>query len=246
MSAPATLFARLPTPFRVAFSTRVGGVSEGPYASLNLGLLTDDRPDAVFENRRRLLASAGVGAERASMCRQVHGARVTRAEGGGIAAPHEHPERDGVWTDRAGEAVVVLSADCLPIALCRGGPQPAIAAVHAGWRGLLGGVLDAAVRELGSAALHAALGPAIGRCCYEVGSEVAGPFRARFGADVARAGHLDLRLAARLALEQLGVEKIETVDLCTACDEGRFFSHRRDGGVTGRQGLVAYIEKETV
>ena len=185
----------------------------------------------------------GVDAKRASMCRQVHGTTVTRAERLGIEAPRSHPERDGVWTDRAEEAVMVLSADCLPIALCRAGPKPAIAAVHAGWRGLLAGVVQSAAEALGSTELHASIGPGIGVCCYEVGAEVAEPFRDRFGTDVTRGRHLDLKVAARRALEELGVAEVHTVDACTSCDQTLFFSHRRDRGRTGRQGLVAFIEK---
>ena len=177
------------------------------------------------------------------MCRQVHGARVTQADAAGIDTPREHPERDGVWTDRALDPVVVLSADCMPISLCRTtGARPAVAAVHAGWRGVLAGVIEAGVTALDSSQLYASIGPAIGPCCYEVGADLAEQFSARFGSDVVRAGHLDLPLAARRVLEGLGVREIETIDACTACDEERFFSHRRDNGRTGRQGLVAFIE----
>jgi len=242
VTSPTTISAKAPAPFRVEFTTRVGGVSSGPFESLNLGLMTEDEPEAVLENRKRLMSALGVDAARASMCRQVHGARVTDAEGAGIDTPRSHPERDGVWTDRALEPVVVLSADCVPIALCRNDPRPAVAAVHAGWRGLLAGVIEAAVDALGSSRLHASVGPAIGACCYEVGSEVADPFSARFGRGVVHGGHVDLQAAARCALEELGVPEIETISACTACDQTRFFSHRRDNGRTGRQGLVAFIE----
>ena len=243
MTTPATIAARTPAPFRVEFATRIGGVSEGAFASLNLGLLTDDEPRAVFQNRERLLAGLGVDAARGSMCRQVHGNVVTQAEPTGIDSAREHPVRDGVWTEGANEPVVVLSADCVPIALCRPGRRPAVAAVHAGWKGLLAGVIEAGVAALASAELHASIGPAIGPCCYEVGMDVAERFGARFGRDVVRDRQLDLPLAARRALEALGVREIETIDACTACDEQRFFSHRRDNGRTGRQGLVAFIEK---
>lgn len=234
---------RLPAPFRAAFATRKGGVSEGAFSSLNLGLMTEDDPGAVFENRERLLAGLGVDATRASMCRQMHGTTVSRADALGVERPREHPERDGVWTDQPREPLLVLSADCLPIALCRAGSPPAIAAVHAGWRGLIDGVLESACTSLGDGRLAASIGPSIGPCCYEVGDEVAGPFAARFGSDVMQGRKLDLRLAARRALEPLGVAQIETIDVCTACDQRRFFSHRRDEGRTGRQGLVVFIEE---
>ncbi len=232
----------MPAPFRVAFSTRLGGVSEGSFASLNLGLATDDSETAVLENRTRLLAALEADVSRASMCRQVHGATVSRGVPTGIDKPYEHPERDGVWTDGRMQPLVVLSADCVPVALCRPGTMPAVAAVHAGWRGLLGGVVDAAARALESTTLIASIGPAIGRCCYEVSSDLAGEFRARFGRDVASGNQVDLVLSARRALEGAGVTVVETVDLCTACDSRLFFSHRRDAGTTGRQGLVAFIE----
>ena len=242
MNDLSTIVADVPGPYRVAFSTRTGGASEDAYASLNLGLRTDDRPEAVFENRRRLFRGLGVDPSRASMRRQVHGNVVARAHAAGVEAARDHPEGDGVWTDRPMEPVLVLSADCVPIALCRQGSSPAVAAVHAGWRGLIGGVLDSAIASLGTAALHASIGPSIGPCCYEVGSEVAEPFRARFGHGVTSGRQLDLRAAARRALEALGVRQITTIDECTACEEDRFFSHRRDQGQTGRQGLVAFIE----
>lgn len=242
MSTPSVIAADVPAPFRAAFSTRRGGVSDGDFSSLNLGLLTDDDAASVLENRRRLLSSLGVDPGLAAMCRQVHGAVVTKADPIGVDTPAHHPERDGVWTDRPGEAVMVLSADCVPIVLCRRGERPAVAAVHAGWRGLLADVVGSAVAALGSNDLHASIGPAIGPCCYEVGVDVAEPFRDRFGAEVVRAESVDLHLAARRALNDLGVSDVETIDVCTACDAGRFFSHRRDRGRTGRQGLVAFIE----
>ena len=112
--------------------------------------------------------------------------------------------------------------------------------MHAGWRGLLEGVVAAAVGALGAPAA-AIVGPGIGPCCYEVGAEVAEPFRARFGARVLRGRNLDLPAAAELALAAAGCTSVERVDLCTACNEARFFSHRRDGERTGRQGVIGVI-----
>jgi len=245
VTKPGTILVDVPSPFRIAFSTRIGGVSTGAFASLNLGLATDDKDVAVLDNRERLLAALDADVTRAAMCRQVHGATVSRASATGIHEPYEHPERDGLWTDRSMEPVVVLSADCVPVALCRPGTRPAIAAVHAGWRGLLAGVLEATVDALESTALVASIGSAIGRCCYDVSRDLAGQFSARFGRDVTRKSQLDLALSARRALEQAGVRTIQNVDLCTACNPKLFFSHRRDAGVTGRQGLVAFIEEAT-
>ena len=221
-----------PGPYVVAFSTRLGGISGGNFASLNLGLKTADERDNVLENRRRLYAAVGAGEGPVSMTRQRHSALVHRAGNGGL------PEGDGVWTDEPGEAVLQLAADCVPIALARtGGARPAVAVLHAGWRGLLAGVVEAGVRALGPGELAAAVGPSIGPCCYEVGDEVA----AAFGPDVMRGGNLDLWAASERALRAAGVERIERVGLCTACRPDLFFSHRRDRGVTGRQGVIARV-----
>jgi YfiH family protein len=230
-----------PRPYRVVFSTRLGGVSEGPFASLNLGLLTDDEPARVLENRRRLCEEAGVDGAGAAMARQMHGAAVLEAEPRGILAPAVHPPCDGLWTDRSGLALAVVTADCLPVALWRTGGTPGIAVLHAGWKGLLAGILEAGADALGGGRLDAVVGPGIGACCYDVGEEVAGRYRARFGADVVHGRSLDLRASAEVALREAGCAKVEHVDRCTACEAELFFSHRRDGGRTGRQGVIAYV-----
>jgi copper oxidase (laccase) domain-containing protein len=113
--------------------------------------------------------------------------------------------------------------------------------VHVGWRGLIAGIVEAAVAALGGAELTATIGPGIGPCCYEVGGEVAAPFRERFGLQVVRNGRLDLPSATEQALRASGVASVSRVDLCTACNPDLFFSHRRDGRQTGRQGLIAYV-----
>jgi polyphenol oxidase len=233
-----------PGPYRVAFSTRLGGVSEGPYESLNLGLLTSDEPERVRENRRRLCAHVGADPDSATMAMQRHGARVTRADGRGVAHANAVFETcDGLWTDMRGEAVMLIAADCLPIALCRDGGRPALAVLHVGWKGLLEGIAEAGAAAIrgGAGRLTAAIGPGIGRCCYEVGEEVATPYRERFGADVLQGRYLDLPGAAERALRAAGVDAVERSDLCTACRPDLFFSHRRDGGVTGRHGVIAYV-----
>lgn len=224
-----------PGPYAVAFSTRVGGVSTAPFDTLNLGRLTADDPANVGENRRRLSAEAGTDAELLRYCRQVHGPLVRRADSQGEPG-------DGVWSDQSGEPLLVFTADCLPVALVRvNGEQPAVAALHIGWRGLLSGIVANAVQALGGGGLAAVLGPGIGPCCYEVQEDVAAPFRDRFGAEVVPDGKLDLWGATEQALRSAGVGDVSRVDLCTACHPELFFSHRRDGGRTGRQGLIAYV-----
>ena len=211
---------------RVRFTTRAGGVSEGPYASLNLGLWTDDDPAAVAENRRR----AGDGMPLA-WGRQVHGKRVLTVDG---ATAGDAPDADGVATAAPGVAALVLTADCLPIALATPG---AVAMVHAGWLGLADGVLEAgvkAIRALDPAGgLAAAIGPGAGGCCYEVGDEVA----ARFPEVARRADRtIDLKAIAASRLAAAGVTQLLDVDRCTMCEPDLFFSHRASGGLTGRQG----------
>lgn len=231
-----------PARYRVSFTTRRGGISDGPYASLNLGLLTKDDPAHVRENRHRLCSRVGANPHRATMSHQVHGVRISRARPTGVLDKVPRLElRDGMWSDEAGQAMLVLSADCLPIAVCRTRGTPAVAAVHAGWRGLLSGILDRAVLALAAGPGAAVIGPGIGPCCYEVGERVAAKFAAAYGDDVVRDGNLDLWTSAERALRNAGCREVERVDICTACHPDRFFSHRRDAGVTGRQGMIAFV-----
>ena len=224
-----------PNGYVVAFSTRRGGVSKGPYSSLNLGLLTDDDVANVEENRRRVCADVGADPQRFAMNRQVHGAIVNRARSGERGTPG-----DGLWTDEQHLPMLKVTADCLPIALARTNGRPALALLHAGRLGLLEGIVSAGVSELGSRVV-AIVGPGIGPCCYEVGAEIVDAYRARYGATVVRGRNLDLRAAAEQELRDAGVTSIEHVDLCTSCNPDAFFSHRRDGGVTGRQGVIGYV-----
>ncbi len=222
---------------RALFTTRRGGVSEGAYASLNLGRWTDDDADAVDRNREIVAGLVGVPLDAVVQGRQVHGARVERiAEARAVGS--ESPEVDGLATGEAGLASLVLTADCLPIALIAPG---AVAMVHAGWRGLAAGVVEEgvrAVRELvGDGELRAAIGPGAGGCCYEVGPEV----HAAFGARSDGAARIDLKAIARARLTVAGVAEVHDAGLCTICaDPALFFSHRRDGGVTGRQAGIAW------
>ena len=216
------------------FSTRQGGASVGPYASLNLGWITGDEPDRVRENRLRLAGAAGFDPERTLTGFQVHGAEVVRhsrpPDGAPyLRAPDEPLEADGHAAAEAGIAALVLVADCLPVALA--GPA-GVAMLHCGWRGLAGGIVARGVREV--EANEAAIGPGIGSCCYEVGEEVLQKFEG-LGDGVADGRMLDLAEVAARLLEQAGVPRVERSGLCTSCEEERFFSHRRDGDRTGRQ-----------
>jgi YfiH family protein len=214
---------------RALFTTRRGGVSTGAYASLNLGRWTDDDPTAVAANRDRLAAILDRPLDAVVQQRQVHGARVELIE-----RPQEPAEADGQATARRDVALLVLTADCLPIALAS--PQ-AVAMLHAGWRGLANGIVEEgveAMRALGTGPIEAAIGPGAGGCCYEVGDEV----RAAFGTSGRTA---DLKAIARERLEAAGVASVHDVGLCTICsDPTLFFSHRRDGGLTGRQAGIAW------
>jgi polyphenol oxidase len=223
-----------PGPYEVGFSTRRGGVSSGPYESLNLGLLTDDDPENVEENRRRLCVAVGADPERVAMNRQVHAATVNRA-----AAGERGKEGDGLWTDEPGVPMLKLTADCLPVALARQNGQPALALLHAGRLGLLEGIVEAGVATLGGK-VAAAVGPGIGPCCYEVGDEIADAYRARFGGAAVRGRNLDLWTVTERILRAAGVTSVERLDVCTSCN-AEFFSHRREGGVTGRQGVIGYV-----
>jgi purine-nucleoside/S-methyl-5'-thioadenosine phosphorylase / adenosine deaminase len=223
-----------PGPYEVVFSTRTGGVSGGAYTSLNLGLLSGDDRELVQENRRRLYEVAGAHPEHVSWPRQVHGAAVVRAGSRG-------EEADAIWTDEAHEPVMVVTADCVPVALVRIGGRPGVALAHVGWRGLLAGVVGAAVDALDGRLVAAAIGPGIGPCCYDVGEDVADPIRAAFGAGPVRDGRLDLPGAVGRALVNAGCVRVDRIGDCTSCHPERYFSHRRDDGLTGRQGAIAYV-----
>jgi YfiH family protein len=234
---------RPPGPYTVAFSTRLGGVSEGAFASLNVGRETGDEPARVFENRAHLCHELEIDPARATLARQLHGAVARRAEPKGLLSEDiDFPECDALWSEEPGQGMLLVTADCLPIALAReDGERPGLALVHAGWRGLLAGVIESTARALGRGRIRAALGPAIGPCCFEVSDEVAARFRRQFGREVAHGRNVDLWLAAEKALENAGCSEIERIKICTSCHPELFFSHRRDQGHTGRQGVIGAI-----
>jgi YfiH family protein len=226
---------------KVGFGSRVGGVSGAPYDSLNIGVLTDDADANVVENRRRLAAAVGVEAGNVPIGLQVHKADIALHVAPQEPSPFAEPgtaleEVDGHVVRHAGLAPLVLTADCLPVALA--GPG-GVAMLHCGWRGLAAGIVarGAALVE----ATSAAIGPGIGPCCYEVGPEVLETF-ADLGDGIADGRMLDLPEIARRLLVRAGVTAVESAGLCTFCEPGLFFSHRRDQGRTGRMGNLAWIE----
>jgi YfiH family protein len=179
----------------------------------------------------------GADPEALSLNRQKHTTLVHRAHRGRKGEPG-----DGLWTDEPGLPILAMGADCLTIALARGnGDRPAAAVLHAGWRGLLEGIVVEAVAKLGGKHVAAAIGPAIGPCCYEVRADVAEPFARRFGRDVVAEGKLDLWTAADRALREAGAASVERFDICTACNPGLFFSERRMGRPRGTQGVIAVV-----
>jgi len=229
-----------PPSVRALSTTRSGGVSRAPFDHLNLALHVGDDPEAVAENRRRLACHAGLP-EAPRWLEQVHGTRVLRAEEADCRA-------DGRYSNRPGEVCAVLTADCLPVLLCdRAGRE--VAAVHAGWRGLLEGVVEAALDcfQAPPSAIMAWLGPAIGPTAFEVGDEVRGAFVARDpgAADAFRpAGGrwlADLYRLARRRLAARGVTAVHGSGFCTHDDPRRFYSYRRDGR-TGRMASLIWLE----
>jgi YfiH family protein len=223
--------------YQVVFTTRRGGVSEGPYESLNLGRKSGDEVERVDENRRIACDAIGADVEELALNYQVHSGRVLQA------APRMRGEHaDGLWTDEPSLPILAMSADCLPIVIARtAGAEPAVCVLHAGWKGLLAGIVAAGADAMCGDSLAAAIGPGIGPFCYEVGEEAAAPFRERFGDEVLRGSRLDLWTSAERALRVAGVERVDRFDRCTACEPETFFSHRRDRGRTGRQGVIAYV-----
>jgi YfiH family protein len=215
----------------VAFSARLGGVSAAPYDSLNLAVRVGDERAHVMENRRRAGAAAGFDAGRLALAIQVHAADVIDVAAGrsGVLG-----EADGLFAASPGPVLAILAADCAPVVLwgSRG-----VAIAHAGWRGLVAGVVGKGVERVGE--VHAAwVGPSIHACCYEVGPEVVDAFAAA-GLPVHDASHVDPGHAAGAALRAAGVEQVLVSEICTSCDD-RFFSYRRDG-VTGRHGAFVSL-----
>jgi len=233
-------------------SSRAGGTSGGPYASMNVGSAVGDAAAAVAANRRRL--ADVIGAAPVFM-RQIHGARVVRVGAADAAAGAAIHNADGCVTTEAGVACVVQAADCLPVLLAAPDGS-AVAAAHAGWRGLAGGVVEAAVAAVCAAGecqpgeVAAWLGACIGPEAFEVGADVLLAFGADPGVETRTNSRFkgiggakwlaDLLGLARDRLAAAGVTQIGGGNWCTVADRSRFFSYRRDG-VTGRMAAAVWI-----
>lgn len=247
LRSPLLTSARIPH----AFSTRIGGISRGPFASLNFGNPNpcDDRdpPENIRENYRRLLEAAGCPGRELVEVHQVHGCEVHTARRGQPA--HDGPnstKADAIVTSDPSRALAVRTADCVPVLLASADGQH-VSAVHAGWRGVVSGVVPAAVDGLkhdGAEETLAAIGPSIGPDAFEVGPEVVAEFRRVFGADApvreqpGGKPHIDLKEAIATQLRRLGITGVDVSAHCTVRDQELFFSHRRDHGVTGRMASV--------
>ena len=239
--APVPLWLPGPTPgpFVVAFTTRLGGVSAPPFDTLNLGRSTVDRPEAVAENRRRVLVALALAPERIATAGQVHGTDAVR-----VAGPGHVPGCDGLVTTEPGLALAVTTADCMSLIFTAPG---VVGVAHSGWRGTAAGMPTAAldaVREAGRVSARDVtvhLGPCIRGCCYEVGREVAALFPAEATTWSGASCRLDLPTAARIQLGAAGVTSVEDTGACTACEPAHYFSHRRDRGACGRHWAVAAL-----
>lgn len=237
----------LPPQVRSLITTRLGGVSEAPYAAMNLGMHVGDRPESVRTNRELLRRTAELPAEPVWLA-QVHGTAVLELK----AAPAAVPSADGAVTSTPGVVLGILTADCLPILLAdETGDR--IGALHAGWRGLAGGIVRTGIETMRRppARLHAYLGPGIGAAAYEVGEEVREAFLCRLPTAEAcfvlspRGRWLaDMYGLARLFLGEAGLheERIHGGRYCTYTDAARFFSYRREG-VTGRMATLIWLEE---
>lgn len=242
------------------FSTRLGGVSEGHLASLNLGVHRGDRAENVAENYRIFGDAVGFSPEQTVFTRQVHSnvvERVGRADcGRGLFRPVEMP-CDGLVTDETGVALTVFSADCTPI-LLYDPVRRAIGAVHAGWRGTAAGIAARAVEKLRDefgcdpANIRAAIGPCISQCCFETDADVPDALRASLGAEaekaIRRVGekyYVNLKACNAAHLRRAGVTQIDICDACTACHPDRFWSHRRVGDRRGSLAAVIMLRGGT-
>jgi len=230
--------------------TRLGGASRGAFEALNLGGAVGDDPEAIADNHRRVFRALGIAPSRVVSPYPAHGRNVARVDGshGGRVIP----ETDALITDEPGLGLLLRFADCVPVILYD--PEHEAAGLaHAGWRGTAAGVIPASVRAMTAAfgtrpgALQAGIGPAIGPDHYEVGFEVVQAVRATLPDSVTiaqRKGerwYLDLPGAVAAQLDGLGVGRVVTSGICTACRTDEWYSHRAEGGKTGRFGVMVWI-----
>ncbi|MFC0214168.1 peptidoglycan editing factor PgeF [Paenibacillus chartarius] len=261
-------WTKLDPELSAGFTSRHGGVSEAPYGTLNCGLHVQDAPEHVVTNRRRLASAAGVPFETATYAEQVHGTHVAvvgDAELGAGRSDRETalPDTDALITNRVGVSLNLMYADCVPLYFYDP-VRKVIGLAHAGWKGTVGNIAQATVRRMtdiyGCKPEHvrAAIGPSIGSCCYEVDEAVAAKVRplldtletteedrARILSPGREIGKYQLGLQSlnRLLMTKAGILSvhIEVTMLCTGCSTDRFFSHRKEGGRTGR--MVAWIAR---
>ncbi len=247
-------FAGAPAGTNIFFTMRHGGVSRPPYESLNLGFHVGDDHARVLQNRTALAEMHGIDPGGITSPRQRHTARVMLLERDGQVGSGAFGEQsvfdpcDGLITTLRKAPVLLHFADCLPVVLAAGGERPVVTVLHAGRKGLVDGVVKNGVAVMtdqfgaGPDSITAALGPAIGPCCYQVGVSIAGDFQARFGPESVIGANVDLAAAAIIDLKSAGIppDNIHLLDACTCCNHD-YYSYRRDG-VTGRHGALAWIE----
>lgn len=242
---------------QACFSSRPGGLSPAPYASLNLGFHVGDDPERVAGNRALLCSSLGIDPASVTSPRQRHTSIISVLENsdeigaGSIGEESVFDPCDGLITSMPGAPLLLHFADCVPVVLTAltEDEKPLVGVVHAGRQGLMDGVVRNAVAALKEnhgvvpGSTTAAIGPCIGPCCYEVDEETAVEFVKRFGPKRANGRYLDLGSAVADELADSGVWRvnIDRLEICTSCNN-HFYSYRRDG-VTGRHGAIAWIEE---
>ena len=242
------------------FSTRLGGVSPAPWDSLNLGVGRGDTMENVQENYRRFCVVLGMDDRRAVLSKQIHEdvvRHVTEADAGkGLYRDRDYSSVDGMVTNVPHLPLVVFSADCNVI-LFYDPVRRAIGACHAGWRGTALGIAKKTAQEMvrlfgcNPANIRAAIGPAIGQCCFETDEDVPAALRDALGAEVepyitwnGTKYHIDLKAVNALWLRKAGVETIDICDHCTACRPDLYWSHRKMGNVRGAQIAMISLEVE--
>ena len=242
------------------FTTRLGGVSTGYLAGLNIGMHRGDEPENVAKNHALLADSLGYHVKNIVMAHQIHSdiVRVVTEKDCLGLDHHEYPECDGLVTNTPGLALVVFTADCTPI-LLHDPVTGAVGAVHAGWRGTAMDIAGKAVQTMVSAFgcdvqnIRAAIGPNIGFCCFEVGAEVPaavvemfGPAVEKYIRPVGEKYYVNLKEVNRYALTRAGVPHIEVSEACTACEHNRFWSHRVTRGQRGSQGAIIVCKEREI